>query len=104
MVEDHIRDVLQQRMRTCWRMPTETEQNRGFSVTVVFALREDGSLDGRPSVTSPSSYTFDTEMRDAVTEALRAVRVCAPYPFASDPVTAEHYELWREIEMAFTPP
>lgn len=27
-----------------------------------------------------------------------------PLPLAADPVLAEHYEMWRQIELVFHPP
>jgi hypothetical protein len=40
--------------------------------------------------------------RDAVNSALAAVRACSPYPFASDPIAADHYDMWREQRYHFS--
>ena len=73
-------------------------------VTVQFELRPDGQLRGDPHVTSPHDYGANPRMAEAVRDAVRAVRRCAPYPFADDPVTPPHYDMWREMEFTFAPP
>src|SRR5829696_7520238 len=91
-------------MRRCWRMPTNATPSQPLVVTVQFALNEDGTLRGRPRVAEPSSYAFDRPTRRAVESAIRAVRRCSPYPFPADPIAAEHYERWREMEFTFRSP
>jgi hypothetical protein len=103
-VQDHVSHVLREHMRTCWQMPPDTPDSARLVVTVEFDLNEDGSLDGAPRVTSPRNYAFDRPMRRAVKRALRAVRTCAPYPFAHDPITVGHYDTWDELEITFRRP
>jgi hypothetical protein len=80
----------------------ENNRERRVVVVVEFRLREDGSLRGRPRVVSPTNYRFDESTRDAVNSALAAVRACSPYPFASDPIAADHYDMWREQRYHFS--
>ena len=51
---------------------------------------------------SPSNYTFDPDMNEAVNRALRAVRTCDPYDrLPDDPVVGDHFEIWRDQEVTF---
>lgn len=102
-VDDRLRRITREHIRRCWRMPTEPGSDR-LVVTVQFELNEDGTLRGRPRVIEPQVFRFDRPMRRAVDQALSAVRRCSPYPFPADPVAAEHYERWREMEFTFRPP
>lgn len=90
-------------LRRCWRAPLDLPDPDRLVVRVAFDLNRNGTLNGQPRVVSPSTTTFDPEMRVAVDAALRAVRTCDPYPFADDPVVGSHYEVWREIEFEFSP-
>ncbi len=102
-MEDRIRALARAHMRRCWRMPVDLPDPDRLVVTVEFRINRNGTLDGQPRVVSPRNYTFDPAMRTAVDAAIRAVRVCDPYPFPEDPVVGEHYELWRETEFTFRP-
>lgn len=103
-LEDHISRVLREHMMACWRMPVDTPDYARLTATVEFDLKQDGTLDGAPRVTSPRNYMFDRPMREAVEAAMRAVRICAPYPFANDPITADRYDAWDKLEMTFRAP
>ncbi len=102
-MEDRIRALARAHMRRCWRMPVDLPDPDRLVVTVQFDINRNGTLNGQPRVISPRNYTFDPAMRTAVEAAVRAVRVCDPYPFPDDPVVGEHYDLWRETEFTFRP-
>jgi hypothetical protein len=104
-IEDRLRALARAHIsrNNCWRMPIDLPDPDRLVVTIQFDLNRNGTLDGQPRVLSPRNYTFDPHMRRAVEEALRAVRLCDPYPFADDPVVGEHYDLWREMEYTFRP-
>jgi len=102
-IEDRVRALARAHMRRCWRMPVDLPDPDRLVVTVQFEINRNGTLNGQPRVLSPRNYTFDPAMRTAVEAALRAVRVCDPYPFPDDPVVGEHYDLWRETEFTFRP-
>jgi hypothetical protein len=102
-LEDRARALARAHLRRCWRMPIDLPDPDRLVVTVEFDINRNGTLNGQPRVTSPRNYTFDPAMRTAVEAAVRAVRVCDPYPFPDDPVVGEHYEIWRETEFTFRP-
>jgi outer membrane biosynthesis protein TonB len=102
-LEDRARALARAHLRRCWRMPIDLPEPDRLVVTVEFDINRNGTLNGQPRVVSPRNYTFDPAMRTAVEAALRAVRVCDPYPFPDDPVVGEHYEIWRETEFTFRP-
>ena len=64
-------------------------------VTVRVRLDARGRLNGEPQLVSPTSTFGDPPMRAAADAALRAVLACDPFPFADDPVAADHYDVWR---------
>ena len=102
-LEDRVRALARAHLRRCWRMPIDLPEPERLIVTLEFRLNRNGTLAGQPVVTSPRNYTFDPAMRTAVEAAVRAVRMCDPYPFADDPVVGDHYEIWRETEFTFRP-
>lgn len=102
-LEDRARALARAHLRRCWRMPVDLPEPDRLVVTIEFDLNRNGTLNGQPRVTSPRNYTFDPAMRTAVEAAVRAVRVCDPYPFPDDPVVGEHYDIWRETEFTFRP-
>lgn len=104
-LEDRLRTIARAHIsrNNCWRMPIDLPDPDRLVVTVRFRVNRNGSLNGQPEVTSPRNTTYDPAMRTAVESALRAIRLCDPFPFAEDPTVADHYELWREMEYTFRP-
>jgi hypothetical protein len=102
-LEDRARALARAHLRRCWRMPIDLPEPDRLVVTVEFDLNRNGTLNGAPRVTSPRNATFDPAMRTAVEAALRAVRMCDPYPFPDDPLVGEHYDIWRHTEFTFRP-
>lgn len=102
-LEDRVRSLTQAHLLRCWRMPIDLPDPDRLVVTVEFELDRNGSLRGQPRVTQPRNYTFDPAMRTAAEAALRAVRQCDPYPFATDPLVGQYYQLWDQLEFTFRP-
>jgi hypothetical protein len=104
-MEDRLRALARAHIlrNNCWRMPVDLPDPDRLVITVQFDLNRNGTINGQPRITSPANYTFDPSMRTAGEAALRAVRLCDPFPFADDPVVGEHFELWREMEYTFRP-
>ena len=102
-LEDRARALARAHLRRCWRMPIDLPEPDRLVVTVEFDLNRNGTLNGAPRVTSPRNATFDPAMRTAIEAALRAVRMCDPYPFPDDPLVGEHYDIWRHTEFTFRP-
>ena len=102
-LEDRARALARAHLRRCWRMPVDLPDPDRLIVTIEFDINRNGTLNGQPRVTSPRNYSFDPAMRVAVDAALRAVRVCDPYPFPDDPIVGDHYDIWRQTEFTFRP-
>ncbi|MBK6704669.1 MAG: hypothetical protein IPG56_13575 [Caulobacteraceae bacterium] len=102
-MEDRVRSLVQRHLERCWRMPLDQPDPERLIVTLEFELDRNGNLRGPPRVTSPRNTTFDPPMRVAVDNAVRAVTTCDPYPFATDPVVADHYDTWDRLEFTFRP-
>jgi colicin import membrane protein len=68
----------------------------GPPVTVRFALNQDGTLAGDPTVLPGDAH--DALFRPMAESALRAVRACTPLR-----LPAARYELWRDVEITFDP-
>ena len=100
-LQDRVRSLAQRALTRCWRMPTDRPDPERLVVTLEFELDRNGNLRGPPRVTSPRNYTFDPDMQYAVNNAIRAVQTCDPFPYATDPVLADHYETWGRIEFTF---
>jgi hypothetical protein len=103
-VEERAQDVLREHIQSCWQAPVDLPDPERLSVTLRFALNEDGSLRGQPRVVEPRAHMFDRTMRTAIERAIRAVRQCSPYPFAADPMLTSRYDVWDEFELVFRAP
>lgn len=103
-LEARIAGITRQELNRCWRSTADMPDPERLIVELSVRLNRDGSLSGQPRVVSPTNYTFDPLMNEAVNRALRAVRTCEPITrLAEDPVVGEHYALWREQEVIFGP-
>jgi hypothetical protein len=101
-IEARIASIVRQKLSTCWRTVADMRDPERLRVTVAFRLNRDGSLNGQPRVLSPSNYTFDPDMHEAVNRAMRAVRTCDPIDrLPDDPVVGEYYDIWRDQEVTF---
>ncbi|MGE3302635.1 MAG: hypothetical protein AB7M12_05925 [Hyphomonadaceae bacterium] len=89
--------AMQAQMRRCWRKPVDMPNYERLVVKVRVSLQRDGSLAAQPQL---SSFVGpgDAPMRVAAENALRAVRMCAPYE-----LPAATYARWRDMELIFNP-
>lgn len=101
-LQDRTRALVRAHMRSCWRMPADLPDPERLVVTLQFALNRNGTLNGQPSVRSPSGYQFDPPMQQAVATALRAVRTCDFSFLQSDPVVGSHFKIWQQQEYTFS--
>ncbi len=93
------RDALRAQLRECWRSPVDMPNPERLIVRVRIELNRDGSLARQPQPVSPANpASADPPLRVAAENALRAVRVCAPFT-----LPPEKYERWREIIFTFDP-
>jgi hypothetical protein len=101
-LEARIATIVRSELQRCWRTVADMPDPERLRVTVSFRLNRDGSLNGQPRVLSPSNYTFDPLMNEAVNRALRAVRTCDPIDrLPQDPIVGEHFDIWRDQEVTF---
>lgn len=101
-IEARVATIVRAELQRCWRTVADMPNPERLRVTLSFRLNRDGSLNGQPRVVTPTNYTFDPEMNEAVNRALRAVRTCDPLDrLPDDPVVGEHFEVWREQEVNF---
>lgn len=101
-LEARIASIASAALNRCWRSVADMPDPERLRVTVAIRLNRDGSLNGQPRVISPTNYTFDPLMSEAVNRALRAVRTCDPIDrLPQDPIVGEAYDLWREQEITF---
>jgi hypothetical protein len=96
-------DLTRQHIQRCWRMPVDLPNPDRLVITVQFELDRNGRLRGQPRVTNPPNYRMNPAMGAAGEAALRAVRMCDPYPFPNDPAVGQHYEAWDQLEYTFRP-
>lgn len=101
-IEQAIASAVIRHLQGCWQSTADLGPD--ISVTVRFALNEDGSIDGAPRVMYPRPWAFSHAEREAVRRALEAVRRCDPFPLADDPELAAHYDAWRQQEVTFASP
>ncbi len=101
-LESRIASISSAALNRCWRSVADMPDPERLRVTVAIRLNRDGSLVGQPRVVSPTNYTFDPLMAEAVNRALRAVRSCDPLDrLPQDPIVGEAYDLWRDQEVTF---
>ncbi|CFX00089.1 Cell envelope protein TolA [Candidatus Filomicrobium marinum] len=92
---DLLKGQISAQLRNCWRLPGGGGGIEAIVVTVRWRLREDGSLDGPPTVENGRS---DPVFQAAARAALAAVTECAPFNLPRDRYTA-----WRTIIWDFDP-
>lgn len=101
-LEARIAAISSQVLNRCWRSVADMPDPQRLRVVVEVRLNRDGSLNGQPRVVSPTNYTFDPLMTEAVNRAVRAVQQCEPIErLPQDPIVGEHYDLWRQQEVTF---
>lgn len=95
-LEDRLRTVTDRHLRRCWRSTIDARDPSLLVVTLRFAVDRDGRISGEIQAIQPRESAFmSAEQRAALNNAIRAARVCEPYPFPTDPVLRDHYNVWR---------
>ena len=76
-------DAINSHVQRCWRAPADLPYPERLIVKVRIRLNADGSLAAAPELVSPRSLGgVDPATRVAAEAAMRAVRVCEPFPVA----------------------
>jgi hypothetical protein len=91
------RDALKAQLQKCWRAPVDLPHPERLIVRVHISLTRQGALASEPQLVSAVAIG-DSAMRVAAENALRAVRLCAPFTLPT-----ETYDRWREVNFTFDP-
>jgi hypothetical protein len=78
-----------------WTVPDAILKAR-TQVEVIFALKPDGSLSAEPQVVNRNGHPL---FQIAAENAVRAVRLCAPFSF----LPVAKYDAWKEMQVNFDP-
>jgi hypothetical protein len=89
-------DALKAQIEQCWVIPTGWTHPREVSVTVRFGLKQDGTVNGAPTVVEFPASQYGPVAAD---NAIRAILQCGPYA-----LPAEKYDQWSVVQLRFTPP
>ena len=96
---DQINGYIYKKVTDCWKLANLFPDPNRPAPQIRIKLRDDGSLDGPPSVESPSS---DTSGRALEESAIRAISGCAA-PFDMLPKQFKSfYGEWRSVILSFT--
>lgn len=87
-------DALVGQIRRCWNPPPGAVE-AGITVTLRFALNQDGSLQGGPVIAKTPDHPLAVPLANS---ASRALRMCGPYK-----LPAEKYAVWQQVEATFDP-
>jgi outer membrane biosynthesis protein TonB len=78
-------DAIMAHVQRCWRAPADLPYPERLVVKVRIRLNADGSLAAQPEMVSPRSLVgLDPATRVAAEAAMRAVRVCEPFPMRAN--------------------
>jgi colicin import membrane protein len=96
---DQINGYIYKKVTDCWKLANLFPDPNRPAPQIRIKLREDGALDGPPTVESPSS---DTSGRALEESAIRAISGCAA-PFDLLPKQFKpFYGEWRSVVLSFT--
>jgi colicin import membrane protein len=87
-------DFFRKRIGECWKVPEVGKYPAATNVEIGIKLKLDGTLDGPPSVSKPLQ---DDKALALSKEAIDAVYRCQPYKLSADT-----YELWKELVIRFS--
>ncbi|MCS0503914.1 cell envelope biogenesis protein TolA [Ancylobacter mangrovi] len=95
-------DALRAYLARFWHMPTGAADVGRVKVMVVLRLSPNRTLIGRPEVVGMenASNPYAPQMRESV---LRAIYAAAQQPNPFPMLSAEKYDVWREMQLTFDP-
>jgi hypothetical protein len=95
--QDYINNVFRRAMQRCWNIDPGSKNAKDLVVNIRIVLAQDGSVTGvslaDTTLGKPEAW------RVAAESAMRAVRVCSPYP----ELTKIPYDKWRSALLVFNP-
>lgn len=93
--QDMLKGQISGALRGCWRLPGGGGGIETTVVTLRWRLRQDGTLDGEPSIVDPQGGPVFGIAAEA---AIRAVKQCTPFTLPPD-----KYSAWKTIIWDFDP-
>lgn len=89
-------DAVRQRVRQCWNVRdfVGSADADKLTATIRFALNQDGSLSGFPSISKTSGGSLSRLFAE---RAIQAVQKCAPYDF----LPPDKFTSWRDMTLTF---
>ncbi|MEE2525909.1 hypothetical protein V0U79_05990 [Hyphobacterium sp. HN65] len=93
-----LADSIRSQAQRCYRSSIDAPDPERLIVVVRVRLNRDGSLDGQPDILNRQAIdaSGDRYWRVARDRARAAIADCAPYR-----LPAEHYSIWRRIDVTF---
>lgn len=93
-----LADSIRSQAQRCYRGSADAPNPERLIVVIRVRLNRDGSLDGQPDVFNRQAIDLSTDryLRVARDRALAAIIDCAPYR-----LPAEHFSIWRRIDVTF---
>ncbi len=88
-------DALRGAIEKCWSVPAGVAEAEDIRATVTMQLAADGTIEGRPTVTSSGGEASPRRAFEG--SVLRAVSRCAPYSLPKD-----KYDTWSEVVVNFS--
>ena len=70
------------RLKECWRGPELPPGHPGMQITVLFSLKRDGELLGRPRITFETPGTSEADSIAYRTAVMETLQRCTPMPFS----------------------
>lgn len=75
-------DGIFERLKTCWRGPELPSGHPGMQITVLFSLKRDGELLGRPRITFETPGISEADSIAYRTAVMETLQRCTPMPFS----------------------
>jgi hypothetical protein len=69
------------RLKRCWRPPALPRGHPGMQITVLFSLRRNGEIFGRPRITFESPEASEADSVAYRTAVMETLQHCTPMPF-----------------------
>lgn len=89
-------DAMRDRLRQCWSPPVGALNANRLRAVLNVQFKPDGTLARPPEVVMATTSEFGPVL---VESAKRALSSCQPFTM----LRAEHYQLWKEMEITFDP-
>jgi colicin import membrane protein len=89
-------DALRKRLSECWNPPAGARDAGQLRVVLRVMFKPDATVATPPQLVAASASPFGPAMAES---AKRAILTCQPFTM----LRADHYQLWKDIEITFDP-